>query len=449
MDAPSDAPPYLAAPPGSAFKAGRAARALLRAGGLASAATALLGLLLLCRAARRATGGDGPDRLFARAAAQTCRLLGPTFVKMAQIASTRPDLVPVHLHRELAALRQSVSPRPFSSLAPGLPEPLRAALRAGRLKVREDPLASGSIAHVFEATEADTGRRIVLKIQRPGLRELLHADFRVMNTLGAAALRLPPFRTLPIARTLAELEDLILRQTDFRLEAANVREFAARYADWPDLVIPELCEELTGGSALAMSLVPGLDSDWMGSLPCGSARRQVRIATDFLFHMVFVAGRVHVDLHPGNLVFRADGTVAVVDFGMVAEMAPAARRMFVYFFFGLITNSPGMCTHVLLATALGRREDFDEELFAAAVARLIGRYTALNAAEYEVSAFIGDLFALQRAHGLHPSPDFLTTVLAFLMLEGTVKALDPGYDFQAAARDYILKNVIRSGIFAR
>lgn len=416
----------------------------LRGCQLAGAGSALLLSWALCRLLKTVAGRAVANRLHARAVARTCQALGPTFIKTAQIASTRPDLVPELLQKELARLRHDVTPH---RLAPGdLPERLRTAIAEGRLEVTATPVASGSIANVYLARERESGRALVLKVRRPGLARRIRTDFRLMRAGARLVERLPGLVSLPASQALAELEPLVIMQTEFETEAINLSHFERTYRSWDGLLLPEPVPAWSGPDVLAMTYLPGLDKTWLEKPANEHTQAQVSLAVAFLFDTVFIAGKVHGDMHPGNLIFRDDGKVAILDFGMVVDMTAFRKRMFVYFFFGLITNSPNMCAHVLLKTALAQEERFDEAEFRADLTALIGRYTALTAGDYQVAAFINELFVMQRRHGLRASPEFLTTVLAFLMLEGTVKVLWPDYDFQGAARDYILKNGIRAGI---
>jgi ubiquinone biosynthesis protein len=387
--------------------------------------------------------------LIGRVLAAACRVLGPTYVKAAQIASTRPDLISPELQAALEPLRTRVPPSGWYGRRGRLPPQLRAVAKAGGLIVETRAVAAGSIAEVFRAHDPASGRVIALKVKRPGVSRRFDADFATMRRLAGLLAHIPALNGVPVIDAITEVEALVRKQADFRREASNIRYFGETYRHAFPVVVPEVIEELSNDDVIAMSFVEGLHDRWMQDMDPVLGARMAETASRLLFDMVFAKGRIHADLHPGNLLILNSGRIVLLDAGMVAELTREERQLFVYFFFGLITNSAGMCAYVLMKTAVRRGPDFREELFRKEVATLVARYFALTARDFEVAAFVSDLFGVQRRHGLQPATNFLSAVLSFLMLEGMLKQLAPDFDFQDSARRYILRNAIACGLFAR
>jgi ubiquinone biosynthesis protein len=234
-----------------------------------------------------------------------------------------------------------------------------------------------------------------------------------------------------------EFGRILEEQLDFRMEASNMRRFGSMLHHLPNVVVPRVYLEWSSDSVLIMEYMGNLNR--LGDLPLSDEKRHqaARSCVDVLYTMAFGHGFVHTDLHPGNLFFRSNGEIVLVDFGMVAELKGADLRSFAYFFFGMVTNQGQQCAQEIYESAISRAPTFEYASFEADMREMISRYASQSAGEFEVSRFACELFQIQRRHGLCGSPKFVSVILAFVVLEGVVKQLYPPLTFMAQARMFI------------
>ncbi len=362
--------------------------------------------------------------------------LGPTFIKLAQVLSSRPDVIPPALTEPLSRLCEHVRPIPRRQVA-GL---LSAGLGTPPLQIFRDfewsPIACGSISQVHRAYLRN-GEAVAVKIRRPYAVPAIQADLLLLRWLAARFQNLSILRGIPLLLMINEFGRILEEQLDFRMEASNMRRFGSMLHHLPNVVVPRVYLEWSSDSVLIMEYMGNLNR--LGDLPLSDEKRHqaARSCVDVLYTMAFGHGFVHTDLHPGNLFFRSNGEIVLVDFGMVAELKGADLRSFAYFFFGMVTNQGQQCAQEIYESAISRAPTFEYASFEADMREMISRYASQSAGEFEVSRFACELFQIQRRHGLCGSPKFVSVILAFVVLEGVVKQLYPPLTFMAQARMFI------------
>lgn len=360
--------------------------------------------------------------------------LGPAFVKGAQLLSTRADVLPPGACAALSRLHDQVPTAPAPEAA-DLPAPGRLTLIPGPRGVPE-AVAAGSIACVYRAV-TDTGAVVAVKIRRPGITEQLAVDLRLMRLGARLAARLPPFRGMPVADIVDQLTDAIQQQVDFEREARHLAAFADNLAGMPGLSVPAVHRELSTASVLVMDFVEDLRRREPAELTAEARREAVLATLRGVYHMLFLDGLVHCDLHPGNLYFRPDGAVVLVDAGFTVRLDQMVREKFAAFFLHLsLGDGPG-CAQIVMSTA-ARGRDCDEEGFRAELGALVAANSAVAVGAFDLVEFATGLFTIQRKHGLYADPQFVFPLLSLLVLEGTVRAFAPQVDFQQVAQPYVL-----------
>ncbi|MFG3496396.1 ABC1 kinase family protein [Streptomyces sp. NPDC047928] len=364
----------------------------------------------------------------------TVTALGPAFIKAAQILSTRADVIPRHISRVLSSLHDQVRPRPLG--ADGvrrLDAGLRRLLRdEGDLAIRP-PVAAGTIACVYRAELTD-GSTVALKVRRPGIVPLLSADLAVMQAVARLVAVVPPLRGIPVVDVVRQLADSLRGQLDFERERENLRLLRENLDDEPGVRVPAVYEELCGPDVLVMEYLDDLHRP----RPLAQDGAQAAVtALRAAYHMLFLDGLVHCDLHPGNLVCGPGRAVTIVDAGFTVRLTPHAREKFTDFFDAMSRGDGQTCADIVLSTARpGPRTD--TAAFRRALASLVDAHSGATAAEFDLKAFATSLFALQRHHGLYADPQFVFPILSLLVLEGTVRELGPHLDFQAVAKPYLI-----------
>lgn len=391
---------------------------------------------------RRATArmrGESRERVLGRTLAELFESLGPTYVKLGQLLSTRRDLLTDDTIRPLAHLRDRLPPGPFH-IVPGL---FRAELGVDVADVfatlDPTPVASASIATVYRGQLRD-GRVVAVKVRRPEVARVIRADLRLLRTGARLLSHLSPLRLVPVEATLEDFCAALERQLDLRREADASRRVRAALACEPDVVVPALVDELCGESILTMEYVEGMHPlDGRGG---EDARHALTAAVRALYRMIFVEGCIHCDLHQGNLHYLPGGLAVVLDFGFVVEIGDTARMRFAQFFYAMATNDGERCARITRDMALAVPPSLDYRAFRAEVVALVEKAFRASAGEFRVAEFVGRMFDLQRRYGLRGSSDFVMPILSLLVLEGMVLDVDPDLDFQREARPFVMRAAI-------
>jgi ubiquinone biosynthesis protein len=371
-----------------------------------------------------------------RVATELVRLidrLGPTFIKVAQVLGTRRDVVPGWLCDELADLQDSVP-----ALSPRRGRAALLAVYGEQLNelfgsIELEPVASGSIACVYRGTLRDE-TAVALKLQRPGIGPRMAADLKLLRHGARVLARLPMLRGVPVREVVQSLCDVVVGQLDFGLEAANLARLRNDLAVMSRVRVPRVRPELSRPECIVMDFIDGLAVDTGDR--CSPAMRRTFAAQTLgvVYQMLFINGFVHCDLHPGNLYFTTAGHVVVLDAGFSAQLSPRMKRLFAEFFLNMSIGRGERCAAIVVRSAIGVRGGADLEAFNAGVTDLVERNHRAPARDFSLIAFAAELFDLQRRYGVAASPELIFPLLSLLVVEGTVRHLDPGIDFQDAAK---------------
>ena len=398
------------------------------------------------RAAGRMPRGETRGGVLGRTLAELFEALGPTYVKLGQLLSTRRDLLGEDAIRPLARLRDGLPPGPFRAVPALFREELGVEVGDAFRELEPVPVASASIATVYRGRLRD-GRVVAVKVRRPDVARRVHADLRLLRLAGRLLGRLPPLRLVPVEATVEDFCVSLERQLDFTREAAASRRIRRALACEPGVAVPALVEELCGPSILTMEFMDGFRP--LGAGGGEEARAALLSAVRALYRMIFVEGCIHCDLHQGNLGFLPGGRAAILDFGFVAEIGDEARLRFAEFFYAMATNDGARCARITRDTALSVPPGLAYRAFEAEVAALVDRVSRVSASEFRVADFVGRLFDLQRRYGLRGTSAFVMPILSLLVLEGIVKEVDPGLDFQREARPFVLRASLRPHVAAQ
>ncbi len=388
---------------------------------------------------RRADDGRGGAAL-----ATMCERMGPTFIKIAQLLGSRPDLIGVPAARALARVRDHVTPFPSAEAIRIVERSLGAPLSRCFARFDPVPVAAGSIAQVHVAL-LESGERAAVKVRRPGLGKVMVRDFAVLRGMAWLLERTPWFRNVPLKEVVAEIEGTVMGQLDFRRERSNNERFRRNLAGRPQIVIPRTLPELCTEDLIVMEYIGGLTPVDMIELPQLYREAASVRGMEALCSMIFVHGFIHADLHPGNVFVQEDGTIVMFDFGLVAELDDRERRRFGEFFLAMSTNNGETCAAIVLETASTLPASLDRAAFILAMKDLVARFSGRSAGEFEVTGFVTALFALQHRFGVRGSTAFMMTIISLLLFEGILKSLNPSFDFQGSAALFLLGLSARMG----
>jgi ubiquinone biosynthesis protein len=389
---------------------------------------------LVAPARRRATA----RRLFYRRLVDVLEQLGPAYVKAGQIVGTRRDIVPQALCDALERLSDSVAPLSAEQSRHHLARIYGQDLDELFRDVDLDPVASGSVACVYRAVDA-TGRCVALKMLRPGAAVLVERDLRLALGVARLLAAAPPLARVPVEAMVAELGATVRAQLDLDRERASLDRLREDLLTAPRVWIPRTVPELCRSEVLAMEFIAGLEQGAADSMTVATRRRLAASTLDVIYQMLFLRGFVHCDLHPGNLYFLRSGHVVVLDAGFSVQLSDRLRRLFAEFFLNMSIGRGEKCAELVLLSAAAVPPDLDVEAFTADLSALVTRVHGLTAVQFSLVDFAVSMFAIQRRHGVRAAPELLFPLLSLMVVEGTVRDLDPEIDFQERARPHLVR----------
>lgn len=423
----------LAHLPGLMLRAGRVGT-IVSGYGLVFGAVAVAGKL------RRTTSADAGDRLVRMLTA-----LGPSYIKIGQLLSTRQDLLPEHLCAALARLTDSTPPPSRKQIE----KAIRQSYRDRSWPFAEfewAPVACGSIATVHRAVTTD-GRLVAVKVRRPGIGKIMRQDFELTSMIMATLGTMPPFRSMPVKVMFSQVGGAILRQLDFAAEHESLVALRANLGTKEGIKIPAPLPELCTDEIVVMDYIDDLVRFAPGDLSAEARHEAARRVMSLIYEMLFVDGLVHCDLHPGNLYLTRDVDLVILDAGFVIKLPESVRMSFADFFINMAMGNGEMCGQIVIDSAAQIAPGCDLVGFRAGLAGLIVETTGARSGEFSLARFAGRLFGLQREYGLYPAPEFAFPLLSLLVLEGMVVGFDPGLDFQAEAMPILRRrNTARAAV---
>ncbi|MEV4476645.1 AarF/UbiB family protein [Nonomuraea sp. NPDC049504] len=357
--------------------------------------------------------------------------LGPSYIKIGQLVSTRRDLLPPAVTGPLSRLTDAAPPPSRRRVR----QAVLAAYAGTRWPFREftwEPVACGSIATVHEAVTLD-GRRVAVKVRRPGIQWVMERDFALTLAMMRALGAVPKLRKMPFKVMHEQVGSAILRQLDFPAEAAALAELRTNLAGLGNVRIPEPLADLCTPEVVVMEYIIGLRRFAPGDLDAGTRRQVVQAVLAAVYEMLFIDGVVHCDLHPGNLYFDERAGLVMLDAGFVIRLPDEVRRSFADFFIHMAMGDGWTCAQIVIESAAHVADDCDVAGFRAGLTELVQEASGAKSGQFALAPFAGRLFDLQRRFGLFPAPEFAFPLLSLLVIEGMIKDFDSGVDFQAEA----------------
>ena len=363
--------------------------------------------------------------------------MGPTFIKLGQVLSARQDLISSRIAGPLSRLRDQVTPLHTTTITKIIEESFGAPLDPVFMRFNSEPIATGSIAQVHVAI-LKQGQMVAVKVQRPSLQILIAQDFAILRRIGRLLENVPGLRSVPVRDVFGELEVAILSQLNFEREASNNERFRQNLQKQPHVRIPRLVPELCNGSVITMEYLSELIPVERLRLSREARRVAAKAGLHALYQMIFVDGLVHADLHAGNVFFRQNGEIVILDFGLVTELDDEIREQFRKFFLAMVTNRGALCARIVQQTAQSFSPSFDSTRYTEAMIAMVDRFAGCRVQDFEVAKFAAELFDLQRRFGVRGSTAFTMTIISLLLFEGILKTLDPEMDFQREAFLFML-----------
>ena len=353
--------------------------------------------------------------------------LGPTFVKLGQVMATRVDLFPPRWIAEFEKLHADVPAVPFEELIPELTRSLgRSPFEVFR-DIETHAQGAASIAQVHRAKLQD-GTPIVLKVRRPGVREKIDADLRLLRRVSELIeSEIPEARRYHPAEVAAQFARTLEREADFATETRNIERFAKNFAGDPHIVIPRIYPEYTSDVLLVQEHVEGIPATNPAAVAAAGLDRKVLAArgVDAFLKMILLDGFFHADPHPGNVFYVPGNRIVIIDFGMVGRLSPQRRAQVIDLLGGLARMAEEPMLEVLMDWAGDAY--VDEIKLAADVNEMVFDYEGVPLKDIRVGTVIRQFAGIVREHSIVLPSDLSLMFKALITLEGLGRQYDPDF----------------------
>jgi ubiquinone biosynthesis protein len=378
-----------------------------------------------------------PDRL-----RHALEELGPTFIKLGQILSTRADLLPSDYQLELAKLQDAAPQLPGDVVGELVTVELDGPLDQVFASFELEPIAAGSIGQAHAATLSD-GTEVVVKVRRPGIVETVREDLEILRNFAArASRRWNRAESYDLTSIVDEFGEGLLAELDYLQEGRNAERFAANFQGDTDVRIPKVFWEKTTSRVLTLERVYGMKINDLVALESAGIDRHdlASRATRVTAKMIFAHGFFHADPHPGNFFIQPDGTIAMIDFGLVGILGELMRDRLAKVLVAVVRHDPDRLARALLALGASTGP-VDRALLRNDLGALLAQLEGRALKDVELGPLISQIMEISRRHHLRLPNDLALLLKTFVMDEGLATQLDPGFKLVEALRPYAYRQL--------
>ncbi len=390
---------------------------------------------------RRMKRSDVLDQPIPVRARRILEELGPTFIKLGQMLSTRPDLIPLEFCREFEKLQDEVPGFEYEKVEALIRHELRSPINEVFNNLSPEPKAAASLAQVHLA-ELKTGEKVVVKVQRPNIKSIITADVEILYTLARLAEKhIRESRIYNPVGIVDEFKKTIQRELEFTTEASNIEKFRRNFEKESSVYIPRVFHNLSTDRILTMERIEGIKVTDIETIEkAGLSRKQIAInGANAILKQIFIDGFFHGDPHPGNIFIIQDNTVVFLDFGIVGRIDQESKAQFANILTSITERDVSAIVEVF--TVMGIIERADVRKLNLDLADLIERYYGISLEELRMEKLWGDIINVVSRNGIEIPPDLFLLVKAMITIEGVGKRLDPEFDLTVHTRPFVEKLV--------
>jgi len=368
--------------------------------------------------------------------------LGPTYIKLGQVLSTRPDLVPQEWADEFKSLQNNVPALPFEQMRTRLEEEFPGRVDELFKSIQAKPLAAASMAQAHRATLSD-GTKVVLKILRPGIQETTEADMEILGTL--AELAESHFNDLGFSPTevVKEFARELAKEVDMMYEGRSTDRLRAYFEGDDGVVFPMVYWQATTRNILAVEELHGVLLSHIGQSKVSQEDRKLVVENGAraVLRQCLDIGFFHADPHPGNLFAMPGGRVGFIDCGMTGELDAKTTQQLANLIQGVVSGDLDKVVAVVGALAEVEQAKLDERLFRADIRSFVSHFENVPLDRLNFGLVLQEFFAKLRSHRIRCPADLILLIKALTTIEGVARDLDPSFEMITFARPYIEKMV--------
>jgi ubiquinone biosynthesis protein len=369
--------------------------------------------------------------------------LGPTFIKLGQILSTRPDQVGMPLAQELQKLQTSVACDKPESVRNTIETELESPLEELFQDFDLTPLASASIGQAHRA-RLHSGEHVVVKVQHAGIRRRMEVDLDILAGLAQLAEKLPELQPYRPLATVAEFRRVVRRELDFAREARNLEQFARNFAGNMHVRIPRLYPDLSTSRVLTMEWLDGakLCDPVARQMPTTDLRKVTRHGADMYLEMIFHHGFYHADPHAGNLVVLPGDVIGLLDFGMVGRLDEQLREDIEDMLASIVTQDSQQLTSLVMRLGAAP-PGLDEPALSVDLSEFVVHYANQPIESFDLAGALTEMIEIVQRYRIALPASLAMLIKVLVMLEGTVRMLEPSFSLMELIEPYQKKMLRR------
>ncbi|MBN1912413.1 MAG: AarF/ABC1/UbiB kinase family protein [Pirellulales bacterium] len=362
--------------------------------------------------------------------------LGPTFIKLGQVLSTRPDLVGIELANELQALQADVPADPPEVVRSRIEEELGQPVETLFAEFDDQAMASASIGQVHRA-RLHSGQPVVVKVQRKGIERKVAVDLEILAGLAPMVERLPEFKNYRPRAVVAEFQRTMRRELDFAREQRNMEQFARDFRHNTMVRIPKAFPELSTSRVLTMELIDGVKLSETDRIAAGGfdLAAMARHGANLYLEMIFLNGLYHADPHPGNVVLLDGGVFGLLDYGMVGRLDEAMQEHISQMLLAIVSQDGEMLTSVVTRIAATPPE-LDRAALGVDLTDFVSHYGSQSLDQFDLGGALGEMTEILRRYNMLLPANVAMLIKVLITLEGTGRLMNPHFSLVEVLKPY-------------